>query len=194
VGQPPGRRSSSARVDAGLSPEAEAPRHEPPPRPPRLVLRFALNTAIALALAAVVILLFVRHHGTVQAEKAVAFHARFVSQSILRRQLVQADFAGPVGGSRRAELDRLFKTDLLVGGTLRLSVYGPDGQVTYSSDHALIGTFPKEGAEAGKAFSGQLVRLHGEARRAFSRTSGGLRRAAPGSRAERAHRPLPAAG
>jgi diguanylate cyclase (GGDEF)-like protein len=156
VGRPL-RRSSSARVAAGLSP-AEALRHEPPPRPPRLILRFALNTAIALTLAAVVILLFVRHHGTVQAEKAVAFHARFVSESILRERLAGADFAEPVAGARREELDRLFNNDLLVGGTLRLSIYRPDGQVTYSSDHGLIGTSPPEGAEAVEAFSGQLVR------------------------------------
>jgi diguanylate cyclase (GGDEF)-like protein len=154
VGRPTGRSSSGLAGPPAPAP----PRHEPPPPPPRLILRFALNTAIALALAAIVILLFVRHHGTVQAEKAVAFHARFVSESILRERLIASDFATPVTGERLAELDRLFNNDLLVGGTVRLSIYNPDGQVTYSSDHGLIGTFPSDGAEAVEAFSGQLVR------------------------------------
>lgn len=104
------------------------------------------------------ILLFVRHHGTVQAERAVAFHARFVSESILRERLVEDDFAKPVSGKRRTELDRLFKSDLLIGGTLRLTIYGPRGRVTYSNDHSLIGRYPPEGAEAVRAYSGQLVR------------------------------------
>ena len=154
-----GRRTERTSPGPGAQAPAQAlARHEPPPPPPRLVLRFALNTAIALALAAIVILLFVRHHGTVQAEKAVAFHARFVSESILRERLMASDFEAPVTGERRAELDQLFNNDLLVGGTVRLSIYNAEGQVTYSSDHSLIGTFPPEGADAVEAFSGQLVR------------------------------------
>jgi len=158
VGRPAARRSNPSRADSGLTPEVAARRREPPPKPPRLILRFALNTAIALALAAAGVMLFVRHQGTAQAERSVAFHARFVSNSILREQLGASDFNGPVSISRRGQLDQLFRRHIQVGGTLRMSLYGLDGRVTYSSDHSLIGSKPPEGAKAVKTNSSQLVK------------------------------------
>ncbi|MEO8289520.1 MAG: EAL domain-containing protein [Gaiellaceae bacterium] len=159
VGRPVAARTSRPGRAAAPNPVVAAKRA----KPPRLILRFALNTAIALALAGVGVLLVVRHHGTVQAERAVAFHARFVSDSILRDRLQSSDFDGPVDAARQGELDRLFKRQLLIGGTLRLTVFGPDGRVTYSSDPALIGTSPPEGSEAAKAFGGELVRKPAQA-------------------------------
>ena len=111
-----------------------APRRAEAVEPPRLVLRFAVYTAVGLALAAAGILFFVRQHGIAQAEHAVAFHARFVADSALRDELRATDFSEPVQGSRRAALDRLFRSDVLVGGTLGATLYGPDGRITYSTD------------------------------------------------------------
>ena len=54
--QPPERRRT-------LPPFPPAPRRAESVAPPRLVLRFALYTAVGLALAAAGILLFVRQHG-----------------------------------------------------------------------------------------------------------------------------------
>ena len=116
-----------------------APRRAESLAPPRLVLRFALYTAVGLALAAAGILLFIRQHGIAQAEHSVAFHARFVADSVLRDQLRTIDLAQPARGQRRAALDRLFRREVLVGGTLGATLYGPNGRVTYSTDHALIG-------------------------------------------------------
>lgn len=76
-------------------------------RAPRLVFRFAVHTAIVLVLAALGTLWFVRHETTARAERAVVFHVRFVAGSILRHRLAPADFARPVTGARRAELDAL---------------------------------------------------------------------------------------
>jgi diguanylate cyclase (GGDEF)-like protein len=102
--------------------------------PPRLIFRFALYTAIGLALAGAGILLFVRQHSIAQAEQSVTFHAGFVANSILRDRLEPSDLARPLSGPRRRELDSLFRREVLVGGTLAVTLYGPDGRVAYSSD------------------------------------------------------------
>jgi signal transduction histidine kinase/CheY-like chemotaxis protein len=112
------------------------------PRPadsPLLVLRFAAYTAIALTLAAGGIFLVVRHQAVAHAEEDIQFHTRFVADSILRHQLDPSDFARPVTKKRRAELDRLFRRDVLTEGLLRVKLWRRDGTVTYSSDHSLIG-------------------------------------------------------
>ena len=125
------------------------------PQPPRLVLRFALLTAVSLSAAAAVILLFVRQHATEQAESAVTFHSRFVAQAILRDQLRPRDFRAPVTDERRAQLDRLFKREVLVGATLRVRLVGPGGRVTYSSPPNLIGRKLAEPASFSAAFGGE---------------------------------------
>ena len=125
------------------------------PQPPRLVLRFALLTAVSLSAAAAVILLFVRQHATEQAEDAVTFHSRFVSQAILSDQLRTRDFRAPVSEERRLQLDRLFKREVLVGTTLRVRLIGPDGRVTYSNAPDLIGKRAAERDAVSSAFAGK---------------------------------------
>jgi diguanylate cyclase (GGDEF)-like protein len=107
--------------------------------PPRLVLRFAVCTCIALALAAGAILMVVRHLVTVQAEHAATSQARVVANSALRGTLDASDFRAPVDPARRAQLDRLFASRLLDDGVLLVELYAPDATVTYSTDHRLIG-------------------------------------------------------
>src|SRR5688572_23403659 len=55
---------------------------------PRLVLRFAVVTAAALALAAAAILLVVRHFDTVQAERAATSRARVIATAVLTGSLL----------------------------------------------------------------------------------------------------------
>jgi diguanylate cyclase (GGDEF)-like protein len=110
------------------------------PEPPRLVLRFAVYTALGLAIAAAGILVFVRHYAIAQAERAVTFHTSFVAESILRDRLRPSDLQQPVTRARRTQLDRLFRRQVLVAGALRVALYAPDGRITYSSDHSLIGS------------------------------------------------------
>jgi diguanylate cyclase (GGDEF)-like protein len=124
-------------------------------KPPRLVLRFALLTALGLSAAAAVILLFVRQNATDQAESAVTFHSRFVAESILRDQLRPRDFSGPVSEARRTQLDRLFRREVLVGATLRVRLIGPDGRVTYSSAPEMVGQRPPQGTPLDAAFAGK---------------------------------------
>ena len=108
--------------------------------PPRLILRFAVSSAVALALAAGAILLVVRHFNTVQAERAATSQARVVAGAALRGSLVASDFAGPVLEPRRSALDELFERRVLDNGVVLVNLYAADGTVTYSTDHRLIGT------------------------------------------------------
>ncbi len=126
-----------------------------PPKPPRLVLRFAVYTAVGLAIATVGILIFVRQHAIAQSEEAVTFHTNFVAQSILPDRLRPTDFEQPVTESRRRQLDRMFRRQVLIGGVLRVSLFAPNGRVTYSSDASLIGRPALDRAEVDSALSGQ---------------------------------------
>ena len=107
--------------------------------PPRLVLRFAVATGIGLSLAAAAILLVVRHYNTVQAEKGATSQARVLASAVLRGPLKAQDFARPLVGGRREELDRLFQLRVLEEGVLLVTLFSADGTVTYSTDHRLIG-------------------------------------------------------
>jgi diguanylate cyclase (GGDEF)-like protein len=117
-----------------------APRKSGRDDAPRLVLRFAVSTGVALALAAAAILLVVRHFNTVQAERAATSQARVTASAVLRGALLPSDFERVVDEPRRSALDDLFKTHVLEEGVLLVKLYAEDGTVTYSTDHRLVGT------------------------------------------------------
>ena len=108
--------------------------------PPRLVLRFAVSTGIALALAAAAILLVIRHFDTVQAEQGATAQARVIASTVLRESLTASDFVAPVAETRRSALDELFSTRVLEEGVLLATLVADDGTVSYSTDHRLVGT------------------------------------------------------
>jgi diguanylate cyclase (GGDEF)-like protein len=124
--------------------------------PPRLVLRFAVATAVALALAAGAILLVVRHFNTVQAERAATSRARVIANAVLTGSLLATDFKRPVAGERRSALDNLFETHVLVEGVLLVTLYSENGTVTYSTDHRLIGTRVAHPAHLREALAGTI--------------------------------------
>ena len=107
------------------------------PRPPRLVLRFAVSTALLLSVGAFVILIFVRQHAITQAENASVFHARYVLRAVVGERLTPSDFRGRLDERRTKTLDTLMKRDVLVGETLGVALYGPNGRVTYANDPSL---------------------------------------------------------
>jgi signal transduction histidine kinase len=125
----------------------------------RLHLRFALATLAVIALAGAALLLYVRHEAVRQAEQNVTQHARYVVKSILRDELTPADLSAPVSGARRARLDWLFDKRVLVDGGLRVKLYrAPDGVVTYSNVHALIGAPSDDIREFRSVLGGRVVR------------------------------------
>ena len=109
-------------------------RHESP----RIVLRFAVVTALALGVAAGAILFVVRGLVTTQAESSASDRARLVVDSVLAPIVQQGDLAGPVVGARRAAFDRIAQRTL-VDGTQRVTIATGDGLVVYSTEHPLIG-------------------------------------------------------
>ena len=111
---------------------------------------------MTLVLAAGGFLWFVHRYATDQAERAVNFHAAFVADTILRESLRKSDFRRPVAPARLAALDALFHDEVLVGGALRVKVYRPDGLVTYSNAHDLIGTRPGD-EDIAHALGGERV-------------------------------------
>jgi len=107
--------------------------------PPRLVLRFAVCTCVALALAAAAILMVVRHLVTVQAERSATTYARVIANSTLHDSLLASDFQHPPTPSRQAALDRIFQSRVLDEGVLLAELYDKNGRVTYSTDHRRVG-------------------------------------------------------
>jgi PAS domain S-box-containing protein len=125
-------------------------------RPPRLVLRFALYSALALLLAGVGILWFVRHEAQVRAEKDITDRATRAAAA-LSSELRPEDLDAPVTGSRLTALDALFKPELM-GGVVRIKLWRSDGTVTYSNDHSLIGTRVPEADEIQEVLAGKTIR------------------------------------
>jgi diguanylate cyclase (GGDEF)-like protein len=138
--------------------------------PPRLVLRFALILSVTLAIASALILVLVRSFTISQAESAATRQASLVATVLLQREVEADDFARPVSGERRQELDSLFRTHLVSAETLGVSLVSKAGLVTYSTDHRLIGTLGSA-ALAAEAAGGVIV----------SRTSTDRAAGAPGA-------------
>jgi diguanylate cyclase (GGDEF)-like protein len=117
---------------------------QPSDRQPRLVLRFAVVTALGLALAGALILAVVREIDQRQAVRSATDRAHFVAETFLRGVIRPADALAPVRGKRRSNLDRLMRRYVLIDGALRVSVVGPTNRITYSTDHRLIGTLAQD--------------------------------------------------
>jgi two-component system cell cycle sensor histidine kinase/response regulator CckA len=129
---------------------------DPQAKPPRLVLRFALYTAAAFAIAAGATLWVAQRQAVKRAEGQVRFHAEFVAATILRDNLTPRDFTLQAGAMRIEDLDRVIKREVRTEDVLRVKLYDPAGHVTYSDDHSLIGTRP-EGDDIEVAMGGKTI-------------------------------------
>jgi diguanylate cyclase (GGDEF)-like protein len=126
-------------------------------RPPRLVLRFAVVTALSLGLGGAAILTFTRHLNTLEAERTAAKHAQLVAQDVLADRLRSTDLTRPVSPSRREELDGAFQRKILRPGTVLVTLSRPDRVVTYSTDHSLIGRRIASATRTKEALRGTLT-------------------------------------
>jgi PAS domain S-box-containing protein len=107
-------------------------------RPPRLILRFAMYSALALLLAGTGILWFARHEAKSRAEREVLERAKAAS-TLMADGFRESDFQHPVDNARRRQLDALF-APLLRGEVVRVKLWSKDGTVTYSNDPTVIGS------------------------------------------------------
>jgi PAS domain S-box-containing protein len=127
-----------------------------PARPPRLVLRFALYSALALLVAGLAILWVVRHEAQAAAEQELTQDTTRAA-TMLAGHLQASDLKAPVEDSVRLRtLDALFMPERQEG-VVRIKLWRPDGTVTYSNDHSLIGT-KFEADELGVVLEGESVR------------------------------------
>lgn len=124
---------------------------------PRLVLRFAVVTALGLALAGAVILAVVRQIDQRHAVSAATERTHFVAETFLRGVIRSADAAAPVRGSRRKELDGLMRRYVLIDGAIRVSLVGRGDRITYSTDHRLIGAIASNRASLTDVRTGSIL-------------------------------------
>jgi diguanylate cyclase (GGDEF)-like protein len=103
-----------------------------------------VSSAIALVVAGAAMIAYTNRYALDRAEANASAHTSFIARTIIHDRLRQADFERPVSARQRAILDGLFSREVLVDGALRAKLYRPDGLVTYSNAHDLIGTRPAE--------------------------------------------------
>jgi PAS domain S-box-containing protein len=127
-------------------------------RPPRLALRFAVYTGLAVVVLGIAMLWVLERDVETRAEQRAVTQTQQVAEAVLRRHLRRSDFAGPVDATRRAELDAVFE-NIVVGGFLRSTLFTERGRISYSTDHELIGT-PGPAAALHAVRRGEPTRVH----------------------------------
>ncbi len=110
--------------------------------PPRLFLRFALLSSLALAAAVGVSLLLVRSHVNNRARNTAVGDAVAVARQLASDDLSRTAFVWPrpKSGGVAPFLDVFFAPTVGGRDPAQVVLYSPSGVVTYASDHALIGT------------------------------------------------------
>ena len=128
-------------------------------RQPRLTLRLAIATALALSFGVVGIFLLVRQRATLSAERDAEGSARLVAEGILRRQLTPSDLAMPANPDRARKLDAaVFAPLKATRGVVRASIFATNGRIVYSSTASLVGTVPTDLDKVKVALSGRTSR------------------------------------
>src|SRR6476646_4560921 len=103
-----------------------------PMRSPRLVLLFAVLTALGVAAAAAVILVLVRQADAMRAHDTARDRARFAARAVLAPELRPSDFTA-VSSVRRRRLDRFVRGRVLIEGMREAALYGRNGRQVYSA-------------------------------------------------------------
>lgn len=106
-------------------------------RPPRLVFRVALFSALTLGIGAATLLVFIRHFERSRAEQTATLHASVAAQAVVDR-LRPTDLDTELTAARRADLDRVFIARVLDDATPASAIVTPDGLVRYATRAAHI--------------------------------------------------------
>jgi PAS domain S-box-containing protein len=113
--------------------------------PPRLFLRFALFSGIALVVAVGLALVVARWNANAQAEKRAVGEATAVAKQLSTDDLARTAFdwprpAGAAGDDLLAFLDDFFSPTVSGHDPPNVVLYSLEGVVTYAVDRSLIGT------------------------------------------------------
>ena len=122
------------------------------------MLRFALYSGAVLLAAGLAILWTVNREVASRARHTVETQAEMVAQQSLRGRLLPSDFDAPVRGQRLAQLDSLFRRDILMPSVVGTRLVNRDGTITYAARHALIGTKAPYTRNLAKVFAGRSER------------------------------------
>jgi signal transduction histidine kinase len=133
-------------------------RNPEPVHGPRLVLRFALYSGLVLLAAGLAIFWAVNREVAQRAERTVQAQATAIARDSLNRRLRSSDFEGPVSPARQAELDRLFREDILIPGVVGGRLVNQNGVITYAALHRLIGTRVPYAGELQSVLQGRYKR------------------------------------
>jgi diguanylate cyclase (GGDEF)-like protein len=120
-------------------------------------LRFAVFTALGLALAGAVIVVILRQADAVRAERDALDRSRFVTQALLSQELRAGDLTGPARPARLRELDELFAVVVEPDSADRGTLYDSEGRATYSTDHRSIGSTATSPEYVREALAGTAV-------------------------------------
>jgi hypothetical protein len=116
-------------------------------KPPRLIVRFAVLTALGLALAAVAIALLVRSGSTAQAQRHAIERARFATEAVLAQELRPADLTARPSPARRRQLDQLFRESVLLEGIRGVALYNATGRLTFAAGPGARPVLPSESVQ-----------------------------------------------
>ncbi len=122
------------------------------------MLRFALYSGAVLLAAGVAILWTVDHEITSRARQSVETQARIVAEQSVRGHLLASDFDAPARGRRLAQLDQLFRRDILMPGVVDTRLVNRRGTITYAARHKLIGTRIPYAHELAEVFAAEKAR------------------------------------
>jgi signal transduction histidine kinase len=125
---------------------------------PKLILRFALHSGLVLLAAGLAIFWAVNREVAQRAERSLQGQARAIAQDSLSRRLQASDFARPASAQRRAELDRIFREDILIPGVVGARLVNRNGTITYAALHRLIGTRVRYAGELAGVLEGRYKR------------------------------------
>jgi HD-GYP domain-containing protein (c-di-GMP phosphodiesterase class II) len=116
-------------------------------RPPRVLRAFAVSTAVAVLMAALVVVLFVRHNVESTSEQKVGDHASFVAKAVIPQILPASAWSQPLSGAELTKVNTEVNRLLMGKGGIRIKFYNRAGTVIYSTDNSLIGTKTDEPGE-----------------------------------------------
>ena len=125
-------------------------------RPPRLVFRVALFSALTLGIGAATLLVFIRHFERSRAEETATLHASVAAQAVVDR-LRPSDLAGPISDARREELDRILTARVLDDGTPASAIATADGRLVYTTEGAGARSAPLSRERLGQALGGTVA-------------------------------------
>lgn len=130
----------------------------------RLVLRFAVLSLVALALAFSGTLWFTVNDAHRDARRAVTARASLVATTLAANPMMPEDFSG-VGPERRHDLDKWFQQGPLLGSMLAAEIVTPAGEVLYATGDGIIDPIVR-GDIAARALRGEsatdTARVSGE--------------------------------